>query len=98
MVTRSSAPKLADIAARINTHLKRFAAEPMTAKNADGRTRFWSPSAVANGRYVSIVYISYQHHSNVPKAEALAYLARLDGGWIGTHHALARELAAKDAS
>jgi hypothetical protein len=81
--------KLQEIAARISAHLKRFEADKTTVNAArpghEGTRPYYCPYATVAGRYVAIVYASYQGHSNVPKADAERYLAMLDDGFVGRH-------------
>lgn len=87
--------KLKDLAERIAAHLKRFEADPLLSRRKDKKTaRFWSTSCVVNGRFVSVSYISYQGSSNMSKAEAQAYLAKLDAGYVGRHFEALREQSA----
>lgn len=77
--------KLAEIAARINEHLVRS----YTAGNPLG---LWAPSGPKScfagyhgGNVVTLRYVSYQAHPKLSRAEALAYLAALDAGYVGRH-------------
>lgn len=77
-------PKLAEIAGRINEHLKRL--ERLNTKMRDGkRARFYYASAYAAGSRVSICYISYQGRHCLTKDQAVRYLAALDAGSIDRH-------------
>lgn len=86
--------KLADIAARIYAHLKRFEADHAISRrkwtDGQGRERentlYYHPGARAAGSRVSVTYVTYQGDSCLTKADALAYLAWLDAGNIGTHY------------
>lgn len=80
--------KLAEIARRIKAHLDRLAANPETARNAKGHARFWTPNAFVAGRYVKVIYVSYQHTSALSKEEALRYLEALDAGCTVPHFTL----------
>ena len=78
-------PKLAEIADRINAHLKRMEAEqgrPMKMED----TRFFQAVAYPAGSKVGVSYISFQGASMLTKAEALAYLEWLDAGNAGKHY------------
>lgn len=77
--------KLKEIAARIHAHLKRFEANPQINTERRGLRIYYNPSAYPAGRYVSVCYISYQGRTNLTRVEALDYLKRLDGGYVGTH-------------
>jgi catalase len=79
--------KLAEIASRINAHLKRFERDPVINKDRSGNglhDYFWAGAGVA-GRYVSVHYVSYQGHHHLTKADALRYLQKLDAGYVGRH-------------
>ena len=86
---------LTEIAQRINVHLKRFENDP--AINVDrtpdktGLRTYYNAYAGRSGAYVSVVYISYQGHSNLTRDEALKYLAMLDGGFVGRHYEAFRQ-------
>ena len=65
--------KLAEIAARINAHLKRF--EP-----------YYGARAWAGGRWVYVAYTSsLEFDSHLSKADAERYLDWLDAGNVGRH-------------
>ena len=68
---------LTEIAARIDAHLKRFEAVPLA--------RYYFARAYRAGKYVLVTYVTYRGHSSLTRSEALAYLAWLDSGKIGTH-------------
>jgi hypothetical protein len=80
--------KLAEIAAKINAHLKRLEAdEGYNVTNPQyGTSPLWNSGSYDAGRYVSIVYVSYQRRSNFSKDRALKYLAWLDAGNKGKHY------------
>ena len=86
--------KLAEIAARIDKHLDRFANDPEISSRewTDSKgvvrrnTLFWHPCAFRAGSYVHVKYVRYQSSSSLRRYEALAYLAWLDAGNIGTHY------------
>ncbi len=95
----TNALKTEEIAQRINAHLKRFERDPEINdrdSRIGGRAKFWNAFSRSNGRRVLVTYVSYQHTSSLKKAEALAYLAWLDAGNVGRHHAAVA--AAKVAS
>lgn len=83
--------KIPDLAKRIDAHLKRLEADTAANRTANGRARFFTPSCRANGRFVAVTYVSYQSSSNMTKAEAAAYLAKLDAGYMGRHFEALRE-------
>ena len=81
---------LAQIAAQIDTHLKRFERDPkinkVDKKKRSGLHPFYYAGAWAGGRWVYVKYIDFQGSSNLSRAEALAYLAWLDAGNVGQHY------------
>jgi hypothetical protein len=77
--------KLKEIAEKIGAHLKRFEADPVLSRRSDGNARFWNAGCGVAGRYVSVTYVSYQGESTMSKAEAEAYLSKLDAGFVGRH-------------
>jgi hypothetical protein len=78
--------KLKELAEKIGAHLKRFEADPVLSLRKDGKSaRFWGAGCGVAGRYVSVTYISYQGQSTMTKAEAEAYLSKLDAGFVGRH-------------
>ncbi len=80
--------KLKEIAEKICTHLKRFErSKKHNPTDSKYKTRpFFMAYASARGTRVYVTYISYQGQSGLKKADALAYLAWLDAGNVGTHH------------
>jgi hypothetical protein len=55
---------LEEIAARINEHLKRFEADSFINASDPvykNRSPYYQATAVRNGRYVAVKYVSYQH-------------------------------------
>ena len=81
----AKAPKLAEIAKRIQAHLDRMeAAQP---NRGTTNARYWHPSSRAAGPRVAVRYISYQYTNKLTKADAWAYLQWLDAGNEGTHYA-----------
>ncbi len=85
-----------EIAPRIDAHLKRFErdrkinAERFYESYATGKREssghpYYSAGAWASGRWVSVVYISYQGHTNLTRDDASRYLDWLDVGNVGTH-------------
>lgn len=77
-----------EIAARIDAHLRRFEADPEinVLRTQEGVRRFYNAQAMAWGRWVNVMYVSYQGWSALSQADALAYLAWLDEGMVGRHH------------
>lgn len=92
--------KLAEIAERINAHLKRFEKDPKTNPlDPKYKTRpFYvaSASAPKGARTVAVLYVCYQGASKLDREDALAYLAWLDAGNVGRHYEQQRE--AKETS
>lgn len=79
--------KLDEIAKRINAHLKRFESDPkINTKTTGNLRRYFVAGAVASGTRIFVTYITYQGHSSLSKADALAYLAWLDAGNVGRHY------------
>ena len=82
--------KLAEIAARINAHLKRFASDPQINAPLNGKrgglTPYYYPGAHVAGSRVAVWYVTYQSHAKLKKADALKYLAWLDAGNVGSHY------------
>ena len=78
-------PKLAEIADRIHTHLKRMETEQGRPMKME-RTKFYRAVAYPTGSKVGVSYISFQHVTMLTKAEALAYLEWLDAGNAGKHY------------
>ena len=91
--------KLKEIASRIHSHLVRFElAERNYVKENLGyderRTHsynYYHAGAVQSGNRVHVRYITYQHGSNLTRAEALHYLQGLDNGFEGRHWEFFRE-------
>ncbi len=85
---------LTEIASRINAHLKAFERDPkinVDRNPPNGSYTYYHAHAYRAGRYVGVVYKSYQGASNLDRDEALRYLAMLDGGYIGRHYEAFRE-------
>ncbi len=82
-------PKLDEIAARINTHLRCFEADPKINKNTKrdrtGLSDYYNAGSSASGSRVFVTYISYQGRTSLTKKLALLYLAWLDAGNVGRH-------------
>lgn len=80
-------PKLAEIAARIGAHLKRFEADPKVNR-VFGKFKthtYYCVECCTSGPRVFVTYVGYQGNSSLTKAEALAYLEWLDAGGVGKH-------------
>lgn len=90
-VGREKPLKLTEVASRIYAKLKLFAADPILSKRPNGHARFWTPNAYNSGRYVCVVYISYQGATSLVKADAIAYMEWLEAGNVGTHYEFERE-------
>lgn len=86
-----------ELATRINAHLKRFEADrkinkqqfyhSMRTKKRESSGRpYYYAGASASGRWVSVVYITYQGHTNLTRDEAARYLTWLDAGNVGHHY------------
>lgn len=89
--------KLGEVAARIAAHLHRFEKDPeinAPRMSHEGMVLYYLARAYAAGPYVMVTYASYQGPRSLTKAEALAYLAWLDNGNIGTHHKQQQEYRA----
>lgn len=82
--------KLAEVAARIHAHLKRFEADPAINVVRNGLNAYWNVRTVASGSRVFVTYVAYQGLTSLSKADALAYLEWLDAGNIGKHFVLER--------
>lgn len=85
-----------EIAAKIDAYLKRFEATPEINRydeqsapslRLSGLRPYHNAHAWAVGRFVRVTYISYQGSRALTKPEAEAYLAWLDAGGVGSHHA-----------
>lgn len=86
-------PTLTEIAARIDTHLKRFEADPKINKRDPkygGRTYYYAGASRA-GRFVRVWYITYQGGDDLKRTDAERYLAMLDGGFVGRHFEALRQ-------
>ena len=81
---------LTEIARRIHDHLKAMEADPVfnapyEARGAKGLRHYYNSGAGRAGRYVWVVYVNYQGHISLTRAEAERYLAWLDAGNRGSH-------------
>lgn len=93
--------KLAEVAAKIDEHLKRLEKDPKwnVRKSVDDKhhlslPRLWNSGAWVAGRYVLVIYVSYQGHAALSKSEAVEYLQWLDAGNKGQHYVMKYEKAA----
>ncbi len=88
-------PKLAEIAARISVHLKRFECDPViNVRMSEGGTIPYNLArAYAIGSRVMVVYVNYQGWSELSKSDVLTYLAWLDAGGVGRHYESLRKVA-----
>ena len=77
--------KLKEIAAEITKYLKSFEAENNDKTFA---SMYYNSFATNAGRYVQIIYVSYQGYSSLTKQEALEYLEWLREGNVGRHYDL----------
>lgn len=90
-----------ELAARISAHLKRFEADPEINRHAAARREqdrtvpYYTARAFVAGAWIGIVYVSYQGATNVPRADAERYLAKLDAGFVGRHFEALRESVSK---
>lgn len=81
--------KLKELAERICNHLKRFEADKTTinvVKEGRDIQPYYNAWASVSGRYVRIVYVSFQGSSSLSKSEAEKYLCWLDAGNVGKHY------------
>lgn len=75
---------LAEIAQKMDAHLKRIAEDPALNPTGTGKLRpYFHPFAAVAGRYVKVSYVSYQSTWSMPKSVAAAYLAWLEAGNVG---------------
>lgn len=78
-----------ELAARIDAHLKRFAADHAINRNtlADGTglSKYYNTSAFRSGSWIGVIYVSYQGSSKLTYHQAAKYLEMLDAGFVGRH-------------
>lgn len=80
--------KIKEVADRIHAHLMRLEVENCPA---DGELpRFYHACAYRAGRFVGVIYVSYQGSYNLPLGLAVEYLEALDAGYDGKHFNLDR--------
>jgi len=84
-------PKLAEIAARIDQHLKRLESDKAFNVSDKYGQRFWHSGALASGNRVFCAYLRYQGDCSLTRDEAEQYLATLDAGFKGTHYEALRK-------
>lgn len=86
-----------EIARRIDAHLKRFERDSKinaeqfflsrrTGKRESSGRHYFYAGAWAAGRWVGVIYVSYQGHTNLSRDAASRYLDWLDAGNVGTHY------------
>lgn len=89
-------PKLAEIAARIAAHLRRFEASPVHNPWDNGKVNgtrlYYGATAWVMGARVAVRYVAYQGTEKIRREEALGYLAWLDAGGVGQHWEWERSL------
>lgn len=87
---------LAETAKRIDAHLKRFEKDISINRNTkpdrSGLADYYGAGAGVSGRYVWVKYITYQNASHLTRADAEAFLAKLDAGWVVKHWEALRKL------
>lgn len=80
---------LTEIAQEINTYLHQFEADPninIIHDGPHGWSDYYNARAHRSGRYVQIIYISYQTPNNLDRNQAEKYLAWLKAGNKGKHY------------
>ena len=81
-----------EITARIKEHLRRFEADSkINKRDSNGMLPFWHSGCWVGGRWLFVLYVSYQGASHLTTAQAEEYLAWLDAGNVGTHYQMKRE-------
>lgn len=81
---------LTETAKRISAHLRRFEADA-GINRATGRSAYlgikpyYGAGAIRSGRFVGVMYITYQGRTSLKRDEAESYLAWLDAGNVGRH-------------
>lgn len=79
-------------AAAISTHLRRFERDPainITDPKYKVRAYYGAFATFVNRNNIHVQYVSYQGQSRLTLDEALAYLAWLDAGNVGSHAIMA---------
>jgi hypothetical protein len=94
MPVKKTEPKLTEIAARINQHLKALENNKKVNKTCSVThcSPYYYAGAWAAGRYVRVCYVRYQGASTLTRAEALKYLEHLDGGGTDEHWEVLRQI------
>lgn len=84
--------KLNDIALRLTAHLKRIEADPALnkARPVSGFRMLYDATVRNAGSCLMVTYATNVEH-RLTKTEALAYLAWLDAGNVGTHYTQQKE-------
>ena len=84
---------LTELAHKISAHLKRFEADPQinAPHKEQGIRPYFHAGAMKNGRWVAVVYVSFQGWTNLTRQHAERYLAWLDAGNIGKHSSVAAD-------
>lgn len=81
-------PSLAEIAERIDAHLKRFEADPaINLPMGTGRARMYRNAGAYYFKHgvVVVQYVAYHTATSMDGANAWGYLQWLDAGGIGKH-------------
>lgn len=78
---------LAEVAYRIQVHLRHMAADPkLNAVDSYGQRPFHFPYASKKGSRIEVSYVSYHVSFKLSKDDAETYLAWLDAGNRGCHY------------
>ena len=86
--------RLADIAEKLDTHLRRLEFDSEWNIVPGGRRRLWNTGACSSGNRIFCTYVAYQGGCSLTKKQALAYLAKLNAGFKGRHFEALRDEAA----
>lgn len=95
-MTTLASPTLAEFAARIDAHLKRFEADPAIntiVREGSGIHMYWKAGAYVYRNRVMVRYVGFQATTTMQRSEAESYLQWLDAGGIGKHTGMARKEA-----
>lgn len=77
------------LARGINAHLKRFEADPKLNPDSKGekggglKPYYNAGASYEKGRFIQVVYVSYQGSRSLDRDQATRYLAWLDSGKVG---------------
>lgn len=82
--------KLKEIASKIAAHLERIEKDQRAREEGHRSGAFWNARSWASGRYVMVVYVSYQGPTGLNKEQATRYLELLDKGYEGKHYHMER--------